>query len=496
MTYQTNEISFYRLTGTGYERGWWTNFKGRYRCYKGSRNSKKSYVMLGLEALQKIISDPNRNIIFLRKTNRSNKNSTFATLKKLIRQPDPNNKLISFARFFDFNKTDMTITYKPTGQVILFLGFDNADKLTSLRAEFGYFTDLYVEEAFEIKDEEEFDKLDGTLRGKLPEGCFFQITFALNGWDDGHWLKKRFFDGRLEDDREYLMNHAYMDYRDMEYEGNYGQGLYLHISTYKINEFRDTTSYDRAMEHLRLNAPQLYDVVALGMWGVSSGKTYPEFNDTLIVSPNYATSLDYCMFTIGIDTGLSNGEGKIKNNNGDERYKSAMTMHLQALTSDNSKIVALREYFHSNQGLAIPKTEQQVMDEMVSAIIEWYNLYRHHPVLMKGTILIYVDAADIGFRQGIEMKLRERGMYNCVVQGSTKFPIHQRIMFDRTIQSFGEHLVSTDCPNLIREYKNSRKGENGRPREDFDDHCLNSHEYGWAPFTPRIKKWRETKKIE
>ena len=59
-------LSWYALTGTGYERCWWTNYKGRYRLYKGARNTKKSYDMLGLEALHKVISSPYRNILFLK----------------------------------------------------------------------------------------------------------------------------------------------------------------------------------------------------------------------------------------------------------------------------------------------------------------------------------------------------------------------------------------------------------------------------------------------
>ena len=145
-------LSWYALTGTGYERGWWTNYKGRYRLYKGARNTKKSYDMLGLEALHKVISSPYRNILFLRNTFNSHRNSTYATMKMLIECPDHTRPDISLKRYFKFNDNEMKITYKPTGQVMLFMGCDDPQKIQGIRVVKGYLTDVYFEEAFELTD--------------------------------------------------------------------------------------------------------------------------------------------------------------------------------------------------------------------------------------------------------------------------------------------------------------------------------------------------------
>ena len=108
---------------------------------------------------------------------------------------------------------------------------------------------------------------------------------------------------------------------------------------------------------------------------------------------------------------------------------------------------------------------------------------------MKGAILVYVDCADIGFRQGLELLAREKGLFNVIFQGSTKIKIQNRVDFIRLIMAFGEFLVSEACPNLIREIKNSRKGEKGEVREDIDDHCLNANEYAWQPIISKVKRW-------
>ena len=92
------EFSLYKATGTGYERGWWTNCRCRYRLFKGARNTKKSYDMIGYEVIHKILSDKRRNVMIIRNTFNTHKFSTFATLMKIIRQPDIYNDDFSLSR--------------------------------------------------------------------------------------------------------------------------------------------------------------------------------------------------------------------------------------------------------------------------------------------------------------------------------------------------------------------------------------------------------------
>ena len=156
-----SRLSFYKCVGKGYTNGWWTNFKGRYRAYKGARNTKKSYVIGGLEILDKILTDPNRNVLVIRETLSSHRFSTFSTLQMLIDQPDISNENISLARYFKISKNEMIITYIPTGQMIIFKGMDDPMKITSIRVPKGFLTDVYVEEAFELTDYDAWRKVDG-----------------------------------------------------------------------------------------------------------------------------------------------------------------------------------------------------------------------------------------------------------------------------------------------------------------------------------------------
>lgn len=487
-----NRLSIYKCTGTGYERGWWTNFKGRYRVYKGARNTKKSYDIIGYEVLDKIISDPRRNVLILRQVFNSHRLSTFSTLCQIIDMPDMNNPYLSLRKWFKINNQEMIITYKPTGQMIIFKGMDDPQKIQGIRPPKGFLTDVYVEEAFEITDYDQWRKIDGSIRGKLPEGLSHQITFCLNGWDIGHWLYDKFFKDRFEDDYTYLETHSYQDYCDPDYLGDYGIGLYLHTSTYKINEFRDTDIYDKVMENLRQNAPEIYKVEGLGMWGNTTEAVYPEMTPDLLRPRAEINNQRFSCYAIGIDTGLSNGEGQIKQGK-DVKIRSATTMQLVGLTEDYGKLLCINEFFYSNEKEVIKKTEPQLMGDIIKTIIDWKELYAQHWDLMKGQILVYVDCADIGFRQGLELEAKKQGLYNVVFLPSTKMRIQSRVDFIRLIMSFGEFLISEACPNLYRELKNARRGKNGKCREDIDDHAINANEYAWAPIINRLKRWKSFK---
>ena len=69
-------LSMQKIIGKGYNNGWWTNCKARYRLYKGARNSKKTYNMLGQESINKILTQPLRNILIIRQTENSHKITT------------------------------------------------------------------------------------------------------------------------------------------------------------------------------------------------------------------------------------------------------------------------------------------------------------------------------------------------------------------------------------------------------------------------------------
>lgn len=503
-------IDLYKVIGKGYERAWYTNCHARYRLFCGARNTKKSYDIIGVEPLIKIMSDDLRNVLICRKNDSDLRQSAYENICGRIFD-------MGLEGSFQMRKNPLEIEYIPTGQKIVFRGLNNPTSLNSLTFAHGFLTDVYIEESFELDSYADFRKLDGSLRGRLPPGYFLQITMCFNAWDGETWLYTEFFKGKLEDDYDLLddPNTTYVDYYDPNYVGPYGRGLYLHKSTYKINEFRDKEVYDASAAEMKRKAPEIYKVEFLGMFGATTGIVYDCWNDAELSKPiqNFIGKdergfplMEFADFAIGIDTGLSNGEGRVKtvkkNEDQNVKIKSATTMALCAITADSQKLVTIDEYFHSNDKNhnAVNTddqenlTEPQILDRCCETIRKWKDLYGNgDTMLMQGQINIYVDSADVGFRQALEVKLREHGIYGCVLMGSTKRAIRTRVSFSNLMMAYSDFLVCDRCKNLRRELKNARKGEGNIARADGNDHIINAMEYAQAPFYQMLNRWKDFK---
>lgn len=232
-----------KVVGKGYGSFW--NFKGRYRVCKGSRASKKS-TTTALNMICRIMEYPESNGLVIRKTYRTLQDSCYAQLKWAVHK-------LEVDAYFDFKLSPLEIIYRPTGQKILFRGLDDPLKVTSVTVEVGYLCFLWIEEAYEIMNEEDFDMLDESIRGEVSEELFKQITITFNPWNERHWLKKRFFDVKDED--------------------------ILAITTnYTCNEWLDKADL-KVFERMKENNPRRYQVAGLGNWGIVEGLVYENWQE-------------------------------------------------------------------------------------------------------------------------------------------------------------------------------------------------------------------------
>ena len=122
------------VVGKGYKEYW--NFKGRYRVCKGSRASKKSKTT-ALWFIYNIMKYKNANVLVVRKTYRTLKDSCYTELKWAIHR-------LGVDAFFSCTQSPLEITYLPTGQKIYFRGCDDPVKLKSLKPPFGYVGILWI----------------------------------------------------------------------------------------------------------------------------------------------------------------------------------------------------------------------------------------------------------------------------------------------------------------------------------------------------------------
>ena len=258
------------VVGKGYGTFW--NFKGRYRVCKGSRASKKSKTT-ALNSITRIMAYPQSNLLCVRKTYRTLKDSCFTELKWAIHR-------LGVDAWWDTKESPLEMTYKPTGQKILFRGLDDPLKVTSITVEVGVLCWLWVEEAYEISSEADFDTLDESIRGEVPPGLFKQITLTFNPWNEHHWIKHRFFDTAPDPDVLAL------------------------TTNYTCNEWLDAAD-KKVFETMKRNNPRRYRVAGLGDWGIVEGLVYENWEERLF-SIDEVRKTPGIKSAFGLDFGYTN----------------------------------------------------------------------------------------------------------------------------------------------------------------------------------------------
>lgn len=243
MNLKSKKVKLPELVGKGYKDFW--NFKGRYRVCKGSRASKKSKTT-ALFFIYSMMKYPGANLLVVRKVYRTLKDSCFTDLKWAI-------NTLGVQDYWSVKESPLEIIYIPTGQKILFRGLDDPLKVTSITVETGNLCWAWIEEAYEINKEQDFNMLDESIRGTVEEPLYKQITLTFNPWNERHWLKKRFFD--VEDDN-----------------------IMAKTTNYMCNEWLDDSD-KKLFEDMKKNNPRRYQVAGLGNWGIVEGLVYENWEE-------------------------------------------------------------------------------------------------------------------------------------------------------------------------------------------------------------------------
>ena len=234
----SKQVSLSEVVGKGYTE--FFNTKKTYVVCKGSRGSKKSKSS-ALYHIYTMMKYPLSNTLVVRKVERTLRDSCYSDLKWAIER-------LGVSHLWQCTTSPLEITYKPTGQKIIFRGLDSPFKITSISVPHGVLNFLWIEEAYEILKEDEFNTIDESIRGKLPDGYFKRVTITFNPWSEMHWLKRRFFDVPLDN-------------------------VLAMTTTYRCNEWLSET--DIAMyEDIRRRSPSRARIACDGEWGVAEGLVF------------------------------------------------------------------------------------------------------------------------------------------------------------------------------------------------------------------------------
>lgn len=209
---------------------------------KGSAGSGKSYDT-AQNYILRLMNDKGRNLVCIRKSDITNRDSTFAELTGAIYRLFGEKT----EHYWKINTNPLQITFRHNGNKVIFRGMNDEkqrEKLKSITFQRGKLTDVWIEEATEIT-QADFEIIDDRLRGELPPGQFYQIRMTFNPVNKNHWIKKHFFDYTDED-------------------------TLTHHSTYLDNRFSDE-AYKRRMERRKIVDPDGYRIYGLGEWGEIGG---------------------------------------------------------------------------------------------------------------------------------------------------------------------------------------------------------------------------------
>lgn len=264
------KIKLPQIVGKGYKSFW--NFKGRYKVVKGSRASKKSKTT-ALWIIYNMMKYKNANTLVVRKVFRTLKDSCYSDLRWAINR-------FQVQEYWEFKESPLEITYKPTGQKILFRGFDDPLKITSISVSVGSLCWCWIEEAYELTDETAFNMLDESIRGIVEEPLFKQIIISFNPWNERHWLKARFFDKEDEN-------------------------ILALTTNYLCNEWLDDAD-KKLFEDMKKNNPRRYQVAGLGNWGIVDGLVYENWQELEFDWREILNKRQKAKAVFGLDFGYTN----------------------------------------------------------------------------------------------------------------------------------------------------------------------------------------------
>lgn len=216
--------------------------KKRYIVMKGSAGSGKS-VDTAQNYILRLMRDKGRNLVCIRKSDITNRDSTFAELTGAIYRMFGDKA----EQYWQITRSPLKLTCRANGNQIIFRGMNDEnqrEKLKSITFQKGKLTDVWCEEATELT-QADLEIIDDRLRGQLPDGQFYQIRMTFNPVNKNHWIKRVFFD--MPDDN-----------------------VLTHHSTYLGNRFIDD-AYKARMERRKLVDPEGYQIYGLGEWGEIGG---------------------------------------------------------------------------------------------------------------------------------------------------------------------------------------------------------------------------------
>lgn len=171
MTSQEIEVSLLDCIAPAFYDVHWDIFDGNHTHYwmSGGRGSTKSS-FISVEIILGIMNDENANGMILRKVKDTLRDSVYEQLVWAI-------QALGVTHKWEIPEAKLVLTYKPTGQKILFRGADKPKKIKSAKVKKGYFKYIWYEELDEFSGMEEIRMINQSL---MRGGESFVVFYSYN----------------------------------------------------------------------------------------------------------------------------------------------------------------------------------------------------------------------------------------------------------------------------------------------------------------------------
>ena len=211
--------------------------KDRYYVITGGRGSGKSF---GISLfLLNLTYEKGHKVLFSRYTLMSAQTSII---------PEFIEKIDLMDKHSDFRITKDEIINLTTGSSIMFKGIrtSSGNQTAALKSLNGV-TTFVLDEAEELINEDDFNKIDFSIRSQLKQN---RCILVLNPATKEHWIYQRFF-----------------QFKGIEggFNGNKDGATYIH-TTYQDNKDNLSDSFLKQLYEMKLRNPQKYEHTVMGGW--------------------------------------------------------------------------------------------------------------------------------------------------------------------------------------------------------------------------------------
>jgi phage terminase large subunit len=249
------------------------------------------------------IASMDRNYLCVRNVKTTIKSSQFNEICKAIDR-------FKLTPYFRINHSDLVITCS-TGNQILFAGLDDVDKIKSITPIHGVLTDIWVEEATEV-EQNDIRQLQRRMRGKCSVPKRLLLTF--NPILRSHWIFEAYFQGWNDSTTSYKDDH-----------------LSILKTTYKDNlRFLDQGEIDLLENE---TDKYFYDVYTLGNWGVLGNLIFKNWEARDLTEERKT----FDNYRNGLDFGFSSDPAAVVRSHYDREHKTIYItdeIYMREMTND------------------------------------------------------------------------------------------------------------------------------------------------------------------